>query len=153
MHHRRCLLEGAGRFSPSTCSAVHASYESRHSAVATATSLPAILRPPGMDSHAAVPITRDFGGLDRWGMLSRPDPTGELPATLSPPRASRQQTGLGRGEERSSTPGCTCLPCSRPLQTASGTEAFVFSTPFPFLLSSLLPFSLAILLFFFRGWY
>lgn len=40
------LAAKAGRFSPSMCSTVHPRCEGRHSAVATATSLPATLCPP-----------------------------------------------------------------------------------------------------------
>lgn len=136
------LAGGARRFSPSMCSTVHPRFEG-------GTVLLPLPHPCVTAAGHPLPSRKGFSHCPPRHEGSQA--TRELPATLSPPRASQQKTGSRRREESGSTPGCTGLPCSLPLQTASGTEAFVFSTPFPFLLSS--PFLSCYLALFSRGWY
>lgn len=95
------------------------------------------------------PIPRDLGSL-RYRNTGDQPPAGELPTPASPSGASQQKTVSGRGEQWSSTLGRTCLPRSRPLQHASGTQAFVFSTPFLFLFPFSCYFTLFFIYFFLR---
>lgn len=112
----------------------HPRHEGRRPSAAVSF-LPATLCPPGTEPHPALLVRRDFGGPDRWGMLSCPDLL-ELPAAPSPGEQHRQARGGERGAEHAWLHMSAVFPA---LQNASGTKAFVFSPPFPFLRSS--PFS------------
>ena len=112
--------------------------------------LPATLCAPGMDSHTALLVTRGFGGLGRWGMLSCPGPP-KLLGSCQPRQALWEHHGRrqAREVERSITaclaahiyhvPGCCKLP--QALKLLCSALPFLFFSPFPF--------SLPILFFFF----
>lgn len=97
MHHRQHLLEGVGRFPPPMCSTVHPRYEGRHSAVATAPSLPAsCLLPFALQEwiHTLPSLSRGIlvGGLidggcstalilpSYWGAASHAEPSESITA-------------------------------------------------------------------------